>query len=77
MDMKVWRHPLASDALKRNFMKRNRKPALFVSRLNQQIATPGYSSDEGASRMHPWTGLFEDPALHQALDRIMAINHIA
>lgn len=77
MDMKFWRHPLAPDALKRKFMKKFRKPILFGSRSNERLAPPGNRSDERASRMQPWTGLFDDPDLHRALDRIMASNRIS
>ena len=76
MDMKNWCHPFASRAVKRTIIKKYRKPGRSRYGMNERSSTPEDSPDKGPSSMHPWIDLFEDPALHLALDRIMAINHI-
>ena len=76
MDKKVWCHPFASDAVKRKFWKRNHNPGLSVPRPNALSPASPDSSAKPDSRME-WVGLFGDPALHVALDRIIASNGIA
>ena len=77
MDQKIRRHPLAFNAIKLKLWKNCRQP-----RLSTDGPTPlpaGHRDDAADSvpQMHPWMGLFDDPALHEALDRIMAGNGIA
>ena len=76
MDMKNWCHPFASKAVNRNNLKKYQKPGRSRYGPNERSPTPEDSPDKGPSSMHPWMNLFDDPALHRALDRIMAINHI-
>lgn len=77
MDKKFWCHSFAYDAIKRKLLKSYRKPRLSADGLNALPAVQRKSAAEDMSEMHPWMGLFDDPALHEALDRIMASNRIA
>jgi hypothetical protein len=74
MGKKVWWHPFEPNAIKRKLCKNHRKPSAATHSLNP---LPTVGKAEGTSKMHQWKRVFDDPDLHQALDRIMANNGIA
>lgn len=77
MAKKIWCHPFAPAAIKRKVWKRYQNPGLSAYRLNAMSTPSPGNTAEAESRTDPWIGLFADPALHEALDRIIANNHIA
>lgn len=77
MDKKVWWHPFELIAIKRKFCKDRRKPSVSTHRLNSRYAAYRDGEAKITSKLNPWRGMFDDPALHEALDRIMASNGIA
>jgi hypothetical protein len=76
MEKKIWRHPLTPAAIKRKVLQIYQNPGLSDCRSNAMAAASPDNTGEPKSRMDPWIGLFADPALHEALDRIMASNRI-
>ncbi len=77
MDKKVWWRPFGPNAIKRKFCKDRRKPSASTNRLNSRSAACRDGEAEITIKMHPWQGMFDDPVLHEALDRIMTTNGIA
>jgi hypothetical protein len=76
MDKKVWFHLFVPHMIKCNFMKRFRKPRSSANGLNALSTTHRDNAVENTSKVHPWMDLFDDPALHQELDRLMMCNRI-
>jgi len=77
MDKKIWRHPSTPAAIKRKVWQRYQNPAFSGYGSNAMAAASPDNTVEPESKMDPWIDLFADPALHEALDRIMASNRIA
>lgn len=76
MDKKIWAHPFASFLIKRKLQKEYRNPRLSDNEPRTLPEMGRESTAKGESRTNPWMGVFDDPALHKALDLIMASNHI-
>lgn len=77
MGNKVWCHPFSSDAIRRKFWKIDRIHRASVNGVNAPSAAFRGRMEAGTTKLGPWNGLFDDPVLHEALDRIMACNRIA
>jgi hypothetical protein len=77
MNKNIWLHPFASHAIKRNLRKINRKPGAFASGPNSQAMGQWYNAANSLPTVDPWIRLLEDPALNEALDRLIVCNRIA
>jgi hypothetical protein len=77
MDKKTWVHPFASFLIKHHLKKKNRNPRLTDHEPGMLSAMGRVITAKGESKTNPWIGVFDDPVLHEALDRIMASNRIS
>jgi hypothetical protein len=77
MDKKSWPHSFASFSIKRKLRRESRNPRMSDYEPGRHPAVGRTKTVRDESKANPWMGLFDDPALHEALDRIMAANRIA
>ena len=77
MGKKTWRHPFTPAAIKRKVLQIYQNPGLSACGSNTMAPASPDNPVESESGTGPWIGLFADPDLHEALDRIMASNRIA
>jgi hypothetical protein len=77
MDKRIWVPPFASFLIKRKLQQKYRNPRLSDHEPRTPPTIVRESTNKGESNTNPWMGVFDDPALHEALDRIMASNRIA
>jgi hypothetical protein len=77
MDKKTWVHPFASFLIKRKLQRKYRNPPLSDNEAGTLPAMGRESAAKCESKANPWIGVFDDPVLHEALDRIMASNRIS
>jgi hypothetical protein len=76
MDKSIWFHPFASYASKYNILKKLKKQEYAAPEMDTLAMGHPDKAANTLATVDPWIGLFEDPALHEALDRLMKCNRI-
>ena len=76
MDKNIWLHPFASHAIKSKILKKYRNPGASASGSNPQAVGRWYHAANNLPTVDPWIRLLDDPALNEALDRLIACNRI-